>query len=60
MPELSILEYLLSAGHPDDCPPPPELTEPNPSYTAPCLACGSYEPCPHDLMEFDEEEGCYV
>jgi hypothetical protein len=51
--DLSILEYLLSAGTPaEDCPPP---REDDPSFDAPCNTCHSFEPCPHDLIEWAEE-----
>jgi hypothetical protein len=48
--DLSILEYLLSAGTPaDDCPPLEELAEPDDTFNAPCLECGLWVECPHDL-----------
>jgi hypothetical protein len=53
MPELSTLEYLLSAGTPaEDCPPP---REDDPSFDAACSTCHSFEPCSHDLIEWVEE-----
>jgi hypothetical protein len=47
--DLSLLEYLLTAGHPDDCPPPAELAEPDDTFNAPCLECGLWVECVHDL-----------
>jgi hypothetical protein len=50
MPELSLLEYLLTAGHPDDCPPPEDVAiDDDPTFTAPCMECGLWVECPHDL-----------
>lgn len=53
--ELSVLEYLLLAASvpADECPPIP--TEPDPSFDAACNTCNSFEPCPHDLIEWAEE-----
>lgn len=42
--DLSILEYLLSAGTPDEC-PPPATTEPDDEPI--CEACGAVGDCAH-------------
>jgi hypothetical protein len=53
--DLSILEYLLTAGHPAECPPPAELAEPDDTFSAACDRCGQFTPCDHDLIEWAEE-----
>ena len=48
--DLSILEYLLTAGMPaEDCPPLADVAPDDDTFNAPCLECGLWVECIHDL-----------